>query len=174
MEAREMARITDPGYDERAIVDCPRRQDCLLGKGRLIMKHPGNVDMRHFLEARLDRWESAGIKEKAGVSWEVVHEVKQNGGRFLKEDPNGWYVEVDDEVARQKVSIGFRDLVKRTRMRQEIESHRRTQRQEQNHVDSAKTSLESDTYDFVSLSAESFPKRRKLNKDCFGLFPWAT
>mmetsp|Transcript_13286 Transcript_13286/g.23902 ORF Transcript_13286/g.23902 Transcript_13286/m.23902 type:complete len:521 (+) Transcript_13286:142-1704(+) len=188
LQAKDIARKNCSLEALSSIIDCPRRQDCLLGKGRLIMKHPGNIEMRQLLEAKLSKWESATIKEKAGVSWEVVREVKELGGRFLKEDPNGWYVEVADEAARQKVSIGFRDLVKRTRKRREMESTCKEQRQKsipddvttglENNSETQpplQTLLESDTFDFVGVSAGSFPtKRRKLGETCkfFSSFPW--
>jgi hypothetical protein len=51
-------------------------------------------------------------KEKTSISLEVVRQIKGYSCRFLQEDDNGGWVEVSDDVARQKVSIGFRDLRK--------------------------------------------------------------
>ena len=41
------------------VVLCPRREDCLFGKGQPIMKHPGNVSMRKLLEQRWERYETS-------------------------------------------------------------------------------------------------------------------
>jgi hypothetical protein len=122
-KAKEQLSIESPGTDcESFIVECPQHEDCLFGKGQAIMKHPGNVAMRKLLETRQDRWEAAAFKDKSGLTWEVVHEIMRGGGRFLREDSNGWFVEVEDEVARSKVSIAFRDMVKRTRQRRKKEA----------------------------------------------------
>jgi hypothetical protein len=99
-----------------SIVMCPRAEDCLFGKGMPTMRHPGNVAMRRLLEPRYERYERAGYRDKAAIAWEVVDEIKQGTGRFLKEDPDGWFVQVGDEMARQKISIAFRDM-KRPRKR---------------------------------------------------------
>jgi hypothetical protein len=72
--------------------------------------------MRRLLEPRYERYETAEYSDKARIAWEVVREIKKGLGRFLKEDPNGWFVEVPDELARQKISIAFRDM-KRARRR---------------------------------------------------------
>mmetsp|Transcript_20101 Transcript_20101/g.37574 ORF Transcript_20101/g.37574 Transcript_20101/m.37574 type:complete len:222 (-) Transcript_20101:34-699(-) len=119
LEQNKVMWLLQTKYEHLSIVECPHHEDLLFGKGQAIMKHPGNVAMRRLLETRLDRWEVAPFKDKSGITWEVVNVIVQGGGRFLKEDGNGWFVQVEDEVARQKVSIAFRDLVKRTRQRRQ-------------------------------------------------------
>ena len=91
-------------------VECPRHEDCLFGRGRNIMKHPGNVAMRSMLEGKRDRYACAAHQKKSEIAWEVVNEIKTGGGRFLKELDTGLYTLVDDETARKKISIAFRDL----------------------------------------------------------------
>jgi hypothetical protein len=94
-------------------IQCPSHLDVLLGRGRPIVNHRGNVAMRQRVEARLARFATAaGKDEKAAIVWEVVHETYLSNGRFLKEDPgkHGWWEEVDQEVAKAKVSVYFRDL----------------------------------------------------------------
>jgi len=169
LQARDNA--TNDGYDFEAtpVVEYPRLEDCLFGKGRLIMKHPGNVGMRNILEREAHLWETATNQEKARVARKVVSEIKKGGGRFLKEHPDGWYVEVDDETARQKVSIGFRDLMKRKRTREESEKRLRELQgapQEESAVSSQAQVLDSDTYGFLLNSSEQFaPKRRRLSSN---------
>lgn len=71
--------------------------------------------MRKLVESKVDLYQAAVFKNKARLAWEVVNEFKACGGRFLKEEPSGLYLEVDDETSRKKVSIAFRDAVKRAK-----------------------------------------------------------
>jgi hypothetical protein len=74
--------------------------------------------MHNILKGKIDRWNTASYREKSGITWEVVHAILNGGGRFLQQDPcYGWFVPVEDEVARRKVSIAFRDMAKRIRKR---------------------------------------------------------
>ncbi|KAL3907056.1 MAG: hypothetical protein SGILL_009027 [Bacillariaceae sp.] len=91
----------------------PRHEDCLFGKGMPNMNHHGNVSMRKMLEQRWDRYDKAKYGEKMDIAWEVIFEIKRGQGRFLKEEASGLYTEVDDESAREKISIAFRDIVRR-------------------------------------------------------------
>lgn len=94
-------------------IECPELKDVLFGRGRPIMRHPGNVLFRHILEARYHEYDEASTrKEKTDIAWSVVVQLQQSSCRFLKEDPNGYWVEVTSDVARQKISVGFRDLRK--------------------------------------------------------------
>mmetsp|Transcript_77253 Transcript_77253/g.156819 ORF Transcript_77253/g.156819 Transcript_77253/m.156819 type:complete len:760 (-) Transcript_77253:1179-3458(-) len=98
------------------IVECPQQTDVLFGRGRPIMRHPGNAVLRSVVQSKLEEYASAkSKKETTDVTWEVVRTLKgQYGARFLKEenienDGLGW-IEVSNETARQKVRIAFRDL----------------------------------------------------------------
>jgi hypothetical protein len=94
-------------------IDCPHLKDILFGRGRPIMRHPGNVVFRNILESRLTDYNTATTKkEKSEIVLAVVRQIRSWSWRFLREDSRGWWVEVTDDVARQKVSIGFRDVRK--------------------------------------------------------------
>ena len=96
-------------------IDCPYHEDCLFGKGRPAMKHPGNVAMRRLLAEKYDRYEYDVIN-KSVVASEILGEIKQGSGRFLREYTDqyaGLMVQVDDKTALQKINIAFRDLRKR-------------------------------------------------------------
>jgi hypothetical protein len=74
--------------------------------------------MQQAVKCRLERFcNSTNKEEKDAVILEVVNETHTSGGRFLKEDPgkNGWWEEVDQEVAHSKVRILFRDLKSRAK-----------------------------------------------------------
>jgi hypothetical protein len=68
------------------------------------------------MENKLDSYDnSANTKrEKTLIAWSIVYELRDvHQSRFLKEDKTtGWWIEVTNDIARQKVSIGFRDLRK--------------------------------------------------------------
>lgn len=97
------------------IIECPKQSDILFGRGRPIMRHPGNAVLRNVIEQKMEEYASAKSKKQTtNVTWEVVRILKGNyGARFLKEEnvdtSLGW-IEVSNEIARQKVRIAFRDL----------------------------------------------------------------
>ena len=79
------------------------------------MRHPGNAVLRNVIEQKMEEYASAKSKKQTtDVTWEVVRILKGDyGARFLKEEnvdtSLGW-IEVSNEIARQKVRIAFRDL----------------------------------------------------------------
>jgi hypothetical protein len=94
-------------------IECPSQQDVLLGRGRPIMNHRGNVTMRELVGSKLSRFNAAIQKQgRTRIIEEVVMEIQECGGRFLREDPimTGFWIEVDMITARRKVGIYFRDL----------------------------------------------------------------
>lgn len=101
-------------------VECPRHEDCLFGKGRPAMNHPGNIAMRRLVENELEQFIAKDSKQKSDAVWEVVNEIKQWNGRFLKEDNDlaGIFAIADDGTAFKKIANAFRDL-KKKRLRQE-------------------------------------------------------
>ena len=94
-------------------IECPMINDVLFGRGWPIMKHPGNVMLRNIIDSKLEEYQNETKGGKTLIAYSVVCMVKQkgDGGKFLKED-SGWWVEVSDDMARQKVSIAFRDARK--------------------------------------------------------------
>ncbi len=92
-----MKRIIIPGID-----------DVLLGRGKPLQKHPGNLRYHHIVENYHGRYEKAQKLEKTNLSKLIVHKMKDAGGRFLKQDDVGW-IEIDDDAARYKVSHTFRN-----------------------------------------------------------------
>lgn len=95
-------------------IECPMMKDVLFGRGWPIMKHPGNVMFRNIIDSKLEEYQNEKSKRgKTLIAYAIVCMVKQKeiGGRFLKEDSD-WWVEVSNDMARQKVSIAFRDARK--------------------------------------------------------------
>ena len=85
----------------------PTPNDVLFGRGRTIKDHPGNSKLHYLIEANRSRYEVAHKWEKTVIASEIVAIIKDSSGRFLRVDGNAW-VEVDSEIAREKVSHTFR------------------------------------------------------------------
>eukprot|EP00339_Tiarina_fusa_P009864 CAMPEP_0117054296 /NCGR_PEP_ID=MMETSP0472-20121206/37631_1 /TAXON_ID=693140 ORGANISM="Tiarina fusus, Strain LIS" /NCGR_SAMPLE_ID=MMETSP0472 /ASSEMBLY_ACC=CAM_ASM_000603 /LENGTH=443 /DNA_ID=CAMNT_0004769833 /DNA_START=135 /DNA_END=1467 /DNA_ORIENTATION=- len=88
-------------------VDVPGRWDVLVGKGKPFQRHVGNVRLRAMVESYIDEYISAPKGEKHLVPRKVLTVVRQDGGRFLKKEKDGWWVEVSCADALDKVSKLF-------------------------------------------------------------------
>ena len=89
-------------------VDLPGDRDVLLGRGKAIYSHKGNVWMRHLVAEYYDHFDDARYGEKFQITVMLVNTIKQKGGRFLKLRKDGWWEETDDKLAEDKVSHAFR------------------------------------------------------------------
>jgi hypothetical protein len=99
-----------------AIIDLPARNDVILWRGRVYQLHPGNVRMRTLIGERQDEYNRAARGEKGNIAMEIVLTIKNvEGGRFLTQDPGGWWVEVSDKEAQKRVSKSFRSARSTTR-----------------------------------------------------------
>jgi hypothetical protein len=97
--------LTSFGFFDK--VDMPKRNDILVGKGKPFQQHPGNVRLRHLVELRLADYTVARKSEKTNLTKAIVQMIKDSSVRFLKRDLDGWWEEVSDEDAREKVSKTF-------------------------------------------------------------------
>lgn len=101
---RKFAEVRD--NVKRVII--PGIHDVLLGRGKPLQKHAGNLRYHHIIESYHSVYEKAQKLEKTNLSKLIVQKMKDGGGRFLKQDDVGW-IEIDDEAARYKVSHTFRN-----------------------------------------------------------------
>jgi hypothetical protein len=94
------------------MVGLPENTDVLLGKGKPIQEHLGNMRLKALVDELLPRYDACKKEEKKDVAMEVVQCIKKTmGGRFLS-DESGIWIEVDDDIARKKASILFRNRQK--------------------------------------------------------------
>lgn len=100
-----------PEFKGKKSVTVPGHLDVLLGRGRRCQEHVGNMRLRNLVEDCKPVYDNATRKEKTLISQELVESIKKNANHFLKDEDVGW-VEVDDQVARLKVSHTFRDIIK--------------------------------------------------------------
>jgi len=92
----------------------PHGNDILFGRGGNNNKHVGNERLRRMARENISVYKSATKKEKSQISRTIVnriHSLKPRG-RYLKRETNsGLWVEVGEEVAREKTSQALRDAV---------------------------------------------------------------
>ena len=87
----------------------PHRFDVLFGRGTKVRCHTGNLRALHLVSLWKSRYDGAANRsKKAEISERIVSIIHESGGRFLKWDDNGW-VEVEDEMARDKIAHYFRN-----------------------------------------------------------------
>jgi hypothetical protein len=94
------------GYFEG--IDMPSLRDVLQGRGKSLQEHSGNVVMRNLVSKYFVEYKQALKHQKGIYVLNVLGDVRQLGGRFLRREDNGWWVEMSDEAAREKVSMTFR------------------------------------------------------------------
>jgi hypothetical protein len=90
-------------------VDLPTQKDVILGRGRRYQDNPGNVCMRSFVEAHFEEYKKSSKQRKRMIEMQVVELTNASGGRFLTQGSSGWWTEVSDEFARERVSNSFRN-----------------------------------------------------------------
>jgi hypothetical protein len=86
----------------------PQPFDVLFGRGGPLQRHPGNLYFRSLIDAQREIYDSAGRGMKSKISSKIIQRVKESSGRFLKQERNGVWTEVEDVVARLKASTAFR------------------------------------------------------------------
>jgi hypothetical protein len=101
------AKLWESPAEPYVIYD-PLPNDVLLGRGKPIQERPGNIRFRDMLDKHMDNYEKCLTGAKNKVSAYIVHLVKEEGGRFIKEVEDGGWAEVDEATARAKVSHAFR------------------------------------------------------------------
>ena len=85
----------------------------LFGRDKVAQSHPGNARYLHLISTYQEQYDSVGSKdERFIISSEIVLQIRESGGRFLKFDGTGWE-NVDDTTARYKVTNAFRSYRKK-------------------------------------------------------------
>ena len=102
-----------PAIDRSVAIVQPQEYDILYGRGKMRRKHPGNKRMKLLVDLHRDAYIKSNRIAKTNMSKDIVKIIKSSGdksGRFLRFDKkiNGW-VEVSDEIAREKISHALRD-----------------------------------------------------------------
>ena len=91
------------------VVVIPTTIDVLLGRGARVNAHQGNESLHRMVEKVLSQYEVGARTFKTWLTNSIVEKVKEQGGRFIKQDSSeGVWLVVDDDTARLKVSHLFR------------------------------------------------------------------
>lgn len=110
---RERHQHLMAGMDENHIL-YPLENDVLLGRGRPYQEFSGNKKLALIIQQRKEEYQGSGKLQKTELTNVILHEIKASGGRFLKKSDDGrFWVLVNDDVAREKVSHGFRTKTKK-------------------------------------------------------------
>lgn len=90
--------------DAKESITIPHRFDVLFGRSKIAKKHTGNLRAAHLVSMWQTKYDEAGGRyAKTAISYELIEIIKDSGGKFLKSEDSGW-VEVEDDVAREKIS----------------------------------------------------------------------
>jgi len=84
----------------------PTAKDVLTGTGKPIQQHPGNVELRVLVASHLDEYMRTKSELRSIVE-KVYDMVKSSTGRFLCQDDDGWWREISEVLAKEKVSAAF-------------------------------------------------------------------
>jgi len=91
----------------------PTEMDILCSKDKSVAKHPGNLVFRERIEQGTADYSTALSKqEKMKITRDIVTFMQNNyGSRFLKQKGEAW-VEINNQMARDKVSHALRFAAK--------------------------------------------------------------
>jgi hypothetical protein len=115
-------------------IDLPGRNDVVLGRGvqkTVHQNNPGNRCLGSLVLPHMDEYQKACKLRKPEIAFQVIMSMQQNGARFLKQNQNGWWEEVPDEVAQEKVCMTFRETRRKAR-RSTVTGERKRPRTDQN------------------------------------------
>jgi len=90
---------------------CPGPMDVICARGSAVYNHPGNKRFRDIIQMNLKRYSEARNKmEKSQIVSVIVASIRTASpeGGFIKLE-SGWWYEVGDHIAREKVGQSFRD-----------------------------------------------------------------
>lgn len=96
----------------------PPRHDILLGRGRPIQSHPGNVCFREYLKQFSDEYNEAPRNLRRRVLSKIREDLNSRGIRFLQERSGSW-VECSGADAEKTISQAFRNLRKKSKKEEE-------------------------------------------------------
>jgi hypothetical protein len=111
LEAKEeQTAPSDETNKDDCCIDVPRPIDVLMGREKLAKLHAGNTHYQFLIDEYQERYEMCKTRnEKTILASAIVGEIKECGGRFLlrKTGETNWS-EVDNSIAREKVTNAFR------------------------------------------------------------------
>lgn len=106
--------ITIEGRAQRKTLDAdwtPCSWSVICSRTKDARNHMGNQRLRVLIDSHLERYATANRIEKGIIVSSIIDNVRQasNGGGFVKQDKAGFWIEVGDAVAREKVGQSIRE-----------------------------------------------------------------
>ncbi len=94
----------------------PTDEDIVCGRGKAGGKHPGNKKFSAAIKANLQTYGKASKRvDKSNVVVSIVRSLRENGGRFIKQDKRTkQYYELSDEQAHDGKPGTLFEIFKRT------------------------------------------------------------
>ena len=88
----------------------PGKLDILCGRDKVSYGHVGNRRFRVIVAINRERYQSSSSRDaKTRITDEIIKDIRQCGGRFLKlNEETNTYEDVGDEYAHEKVSHALR------------------------------------------------------------------
>ena len=86
-----------------------------MGKGKPLQEHSGNVSMRAVVGLYLPEYSATPKHLKANYFKKVYSLILSKPGRFLKRDPNGWWILSMEEEAVEKIGKTFTSELAKTK-----------------------------------------------------------
>lgn len=98
-----------------SIVDTPRPQDILCGRGKTRFLHEGNEKLRMRIASWISQYrEAESKKEKMKITEMLARSVMKNGGRFLvKHAESGQWVDGGFDIGRKKCAAAVQDAIRK-------------------------------------------------------------
>lgn len=90
----------------------PDDYDVLMGRGKRVFAWPGNIYFRQIVIKHKGVYRVAARARKVEIAKEVIQEIQTAGGRFLKEESDGSWVEIDYDRAVEKACQALREKEK--------------------------------------------------------------
>jgi hypothetical protein len=87
-------------------------RDVIMGRGKRVSEWPGNVFFRQVVNKHRQVYAEAHRSKKVDVAIAVIAEVHKNRGRFMAEDHNGAWVEIEHARAVEKSCQALREKEK--------------------------------------------------------------
>jgi len=113
------AMYEDGNPSNVSIIECPRSNDVLFRPGTSVSCHPGNVRFRCLLENTTSPDHAPFKLTQAQMAEQLIQEVESKGGKFLKWDKRGYWIEIADRMhVHTKVALSIRDFKYKSKMQQ--------------------------------------------------------
>jgi len=106
----QMRRTLETDPSKTPLTIAPKSSDVLLGSGKGVQFHAGNMRLRIVMGSFLSEYEQCQRMEKKTVALLVVDEVKSRGGSFLQQKDGAWQQVYDETAILKKVMHSFRDM----------------------------------------------------------------